>query len=113
MTMCTRVLVVAICLSLTLGGCASVGGPCSVNTFGETMHFARCEDSPVNPSKDVLQAHAERHVLLGRRFGPFLGPWTAIQRTRDQFRSGGWSGPVEAAPSGVTTDESAGTKDSE
>lgn len=100
-----RILAIATTgLLAALVGCASAGGSCSVTTFGEVMTFARCEPDAANPAKNVLNAHAERHVALGRRFGPFLGPWTAIRRTQDVFRGGGWSGPVHgetASPAGA------------
>jgi hypothetical protein len=55
--------------------------------------FAHCEPGAGAPTKQVLEAHASRHVSLGRRFGPFLLPWTAFRRFLDSFQSAGWSDP--------------------
>jgi len=75
-------------------GCARAGGPCSSTTMGDVIIYARCEEETIVPA---IQAHAQRQVSLGHRFGPFLGPWTAVRAFMDVFRSSGWSGPVMSA----------------
>jgi len=73
-------------------GCASASGSCTSTTMGYVVLSGGCESEP---ARHALEAHAQRQVSLGERFGPFLLPWVSLRTYGDAFRSSGWIGPFE------------------